>query len=112
MKASDVIKMFEKAKFLGRHGDVVLVKAVRCKTEGKPTPVLAEGELTGHAHRVDGATAKRIAGQTVQRLLSVAKNAVAKVDHEEHKAQPIPAGTHRIGIQAQWTPEGLKRVVD
>lgn len=111
MKSSEVIKMFEGAEFKGRHGDVVIVRAEKCATEGKPTNVLAEGEATGHAHRVDKAKALKVANSVTQRLLSIARGAVT-LDHEEHTAQKIPRGTYRTGIQSQWTPEGLKRVID
>jgi hypothetical protein len=119
MKAKDVIKMFEQAAFKGRHGDVVIVQDATAEAGDKLPPVLAEGEVTGHAHRVAPASAKRkrpevlrVADEATQRLLRIAKGAVAKVDHEEHTEKRVPAGQHRIGIQAQWTPEGLRRVVD
>lgn len=112
MKAKEVIQMFNGAKFKGRHGDVVIVRcAEKPATQGKPTNVLAEGEATGHAHRVDRAKALRIANSETQRLLDIAHKAVT-LDHEEHKAQKIPRGTYRTGIQAQYTPEGLRRVID
>lgn len=111
MKATDIVNMFERASFKGRHGDVVIVNAGKCATEGTRTNVLAEGEATGHAHRIDSARAKRVADAVTQRLLTIAKKSVT-LDHEEHKAQQIPKGTYRSGIQAQWTPEGLRRVAD
>lgn len=120
MNADDVIKMFAHAKFLGRHGDVVIVQDETAAPGEKLQLVLAEGEVTGHAHRVALPARSRkarpevlrVANETTQRLLRVAKGAVAKVDHEEHTAQRVPAGQYRVGIQSQWTPEGLRRVVD
>jgi len=105
----------ENKGFLGRHGDVVLVSDDKAEGGKKLPAVLAEGEVTGHAHRVKAPKSKaqveQIANETVQRLLRVTAEK-ARVDHEEHTTQEVPKGTHRIGIQAQWTPEGLKRVVD
>lgn len=113
MNAKQVIGMFEDAKFKGRHGDVVIVRDDGAKGDGKKLgAVLAEGEATGHAHRIakGKADVQAVANSVAQRLVNVAQAAV--VDHEEHTAQKLPKGTYRSGIQAQWTPEGLRRVLD
>ncbi len=113
MNAKQIIKMFGAAKMLGRHGDVVIVRDDDAKADGKNCKgVLAEGEATGHAHRIAKGRAQviAVANAVAQRLVNVAQAAI--VDHEEHTAQKLPKGTYRSGIQAQWTPEGLRRVVD
>lgn len=116
MKASEVIKLFNVAKRKARHGDVVIISDPSVKGESEIPPVLADGEVTGHAHRVSAphrskARVLKIANETVQRVLEVS-GFCAKVDHEEHKANELPVGKYRSGVQAQWSPEGLRRVVD
>lgn len=117
MDAKNVIKMFEGRGFRSRHGDVVLVADAEAEAGRKLPPVLAEGEATGHAHRIVFARGKstaevyRVAKETVQRLLRVTAEK-AQVDHEEHTQQDMPKGRYRVGILAQWTPTGLRPVVD
>ena len=113
MNAKQIIKMFSSAKMLGRHGDVVIVQDDDATIDGKDCKgVLAEGEMTGHAHRITKGRAQvvAVAGAVAQRLVKVAQAAV--LDHEEHTAQKLPKRTYRSGIQAQWTPEGLRPVID
>jgi hypothetical protein len=111
MNAKTVIKLFSATPFKGRHGDVVIVRDESVESDGKDkSGVLADGEATGHAHRVSRAVVQGVVNSLVQRAITVKR--AEKVDHEEHVASPLPKGTYRSGIQAQWTPEGLKRVID
>lgn len=110
MQAKEIVKLFQ-AEDKFRHGDVVIVRDDAVKGDGKDMRgVLADGEVTGHAHRVSRAHVQGVVNSLVQRAITVKK--VDKVDHEEHVASPLPKGTFRSGVQAQWTPEGLKPVVD
>ena len=71
---------------------------------------LAEGEVTGHKHRIaegqaqlyekDGTLYLRVISETV--LLT----------HEEHKAISIPQGNWTIRIQREYEPEGWRYVAD
>ena len=71
---------------------------------------LAEGEVTGHKHRIaegqaqlyekDGTLYLRVISETV--LLT----------HEEHKAISIPQGNLTIRIQREYEPEGWRYVAD
>jgi hypothetical protein len=114
MEAKKIISLFEGAPFKGRHGDVIVVRDDGAKdgAEKCPGKELAFGEVTGHAHRVTKGRAQvlKVANAVAQRLVKVAQ--AATVDHEEHTAQRLPKGTYRSGVQAQWTPEGLRRVED
>lgn len=111
MNAKDIIKLFQEAPFKGRHGDVVIVRDDTVQGDGvSKNRVLADGEATGHAHRVSRAEVMGVVNSLVQRAITVKR--ADKVDHEEHKASALPKGKYRSGIQAQWTPEGLKRVID
>ena len=110
MKAQEVIAMFSGAKFLARHGDVVIVSdetAVMPPVDAEG--VLAYGEVTGHAHRVSNIDAKRIADDLIQRTLAAGPEAF--VDHEELQKKPIPEGKHRSSILKVWDVESVLRPV-
>jgi hypothetical protein len=113
MKAKQIIKKFKSAKVKARHGDVIIIADNSPMKDAGPAPSLADGEVTGHAHRVSSGDAevKKVAETTVQRLLKVTAEK-AFIDHEEHKKNAVPKGQYRSSIQATWTPEGLRRVED
>lgn len=114
MNAKHIIELFDNASFRSRHGDVIIVRGESAAPGGEACPgkELAFGEVTGHAHRITKGRADvlKVANAVAQRLVNVAR--AATLDHEEHTAQQIPKGTYRSGVQAQWTPEGLRRVED
>ena len=58
----------------------------------KVNRVLADGELTGHAHRAD---VGEVIEQEGRRLFVTDRP--AKVNHEEHKTVTVPPGKHVIG---------------
>lgn len=113
MKAKDVIHLFETAPFKARHGDVILVRDDAVDVSGSDAHgVVAEGEATGHAHRVSRAQAKKAVDDLVQRVVVTGRTR-GYLDHEEHKKNELPArGKYRTGIQKQLTPAGLRRVRD
>lgn len=112
MKAEEVIALFSKSQFIARHGDVVIVAdpTVQPDSQADCHGVVAEGEATGHAHRVNHAEVRRVVGDLIQRTITAKQP--THIDHEEHQLSPIPQGEHRTSILAQWTPEGLSRVAD
>jgi hypothetical protein len=71
---------------------------------------LAEGEVTGHAHRIrrgdaelhekDGTLYLRVFSQT------------AVLAHEEHAAVTIPQGDWLVRIQREYEPQGWRYVAD
>ena len=69
---------------------------------------VAEGEATGHAHRIDleastaGATAE-VRELNGQRFLIVTGGPV-RLTHEEHAAQDIDPGTYRVDIVKEYDP--------
>jgi len=112
MKPKEIIALFKNSEIKARHGDVIIVSDPAAPIDGKECPdrALAYGEVTGHSHALTRGKVLTVVNNLVQRTLIVGK--LAKVDHEEHKASPLPKGTFRSGVQAQWTPEGLRRVQD
>lgn len=94
-----------------RQGDVFLekVEAVPDGATAVEGLVLAEGEQTGHAHRVRGGRAKlfEAAGE---RFLRVAARATLR--HEEHSPVALPRGVYRVAIQREYHPSEIRTVAD
>lgn len=112
MTPKQLLKWFDGAAFKARHGDVVIVRDAGAPQDGKDAKgVVAEGEATGHAHRISKAKVKHVIGDMLQRVVTVARGS-GLLSHEEHKTNPLPKGTYRTGIQKQESPEGWTRVVD
>lgn len=122
-------------RFLGRQGDVAFFaldddESAQATTgadiprDGKGRIVLAEGELTGHAHVVWSRAAQhreltqeareRFAAHAaaVITLLSVAKRARALAEHEEHGMIPLPAGDILVVRQCEYSPAAIRPVRD
>ena len=73
--------------------------------------VLAEGEVTGHAHVCDCPTAELYEDGGIKYLV-IPKKAQAPVVHEEHATITLPPGIYTVEPQFENTPEELKRVAD
>lgn len=63
---------------------------------------LAEGEVTGHAHRVTGLDVA-VFGDGVDRELSAPNG--ADVSHEEHKQYTLPPNEYDITRQRELDPD-------
>jgi hypothetical protein len=110
MNAAEVISMFRSAKWLGRHGDIVLVQDDRAELAGVDLKgVIAGGSATGHTHRFLGGG--RVFGEPGSPLRVIDAVEGGVVDHEEHTTRPIPIGRTRTGIQQQFN-ESWGRVED
>lgn len=109
--------------FQARQGDV-FVRQVPARdlagvTIGDRTDVvLASGEVSGHAHRVvpavkgrdDYPTAQCVEGPDGRRYLLVEQ--ACMLTHEEHGPIAIQPGCYRVTVQREYTPEGLRNVLD
>jgi hypothetical protein len=102
----------EPPRGLVRQGDVFIVPVAQLPAGLTGTrPVLAEGEVTGHAHRVaDPATAQVFTGKGGLFLEVTA--ACATVIHDEHAPVTLPRGSYEIRIQREYHPKEIRRVVD
>ena len=93
-----------------RQGDVIL-KAIN-RIEGRKLNhlTLAEGEVTGHSHRIADGQAELYEqdGTLYLRVLSD----TATLIHEEHNAVEIPQGNWMVRIQREYEPEGWRYVAD
>ena len=89
-----------------RQGDVLLL-AVDALPEGATAErrsgriVLAEGEVTGHAHAIAEPDARAFTHEGQRYLLT---KSVAQLVHEEHAPIEVPAGTWRVVIQREYEP--------
>ena len=105
-----------------RQGDVLLIPVELIPTRAKPAPrdsrkriVLAEGEVTGHAHCVldDEATLfiQDDLDEMADRFLRVESEAV-EVVHEEHDVVTVERGDWIIRQKREYQPEAPRQVAD
>jgi hypothetical protein len=96
-----------------RHGDVFLQLTANIPTEAKKLPhcILAEGEATGHTHRILEADAAELFELGDERYLRVLGK-VASLVHQEHATIKLRAGTYRVWFQREYSPKEIRRVVD
>lgn len=68
--------------------------------------VLAEGEVTGHHHRIPKATSAKLYSQvgTQTRLLDVKARTGVAIVHEEHETIELPPGHYEVRIQREYEP--------
>lgn len=73
--------------------------------------VLADGELTGHAHTLPASAgalyAPEAEGDTYLQL-----RRPALLRHQEHDPIELPAGTYRVRRQREYSPEEIRSVAD
>lgn len=94
-----------------RHGDVILEKVSKVKGQQKEIKecILAEGEVTGHFHRLKG----QILESTHQEQRFVEVKNTAELSHEEHDTLEIPEGKYQVMIQREVDLLGeQKQVMD
>jgi hypothetical protein len=109
--------------FQARQGDVFVERVPARKPAGpqigtEHSVILANGEATGHAHRViavDQGSDDRPAAQLFEetngrRFLVVERSCL--LTHEEHRPIALAPGSYRITLQREYEPEGIKRVAD
>jgi hypothetical protein len=77
----------------------------------RPHVVLAEGELTGHSHRIEDPGAAELWEHQGERFLRVTADS-ARLIHQEHSPIVLPRGTYRVWLQREYTPEAIRRIVD
>ena len=97
---------------LYRHGDV-LIKQITHLPNGVQKRVgatLAQGELTGHSHRLQQ-TDIQLWEQGSDLFLEV-KEPSATLIHEEHQAIALPQGFYRVWKQREYRPDAYVEVMD
>jgi hypothetical protein len=96
-----------------RQGDVFLIATANLPVEGRVErrPVLAEGEVTGHAHRLESPAGGQVFSVGPELFLEVMDES-ATIIHEEHGPVTVPRGGYTIRIQREYSPQEIRRVVD
>ena len=99
-----------------RQGDVI-IRAIDSKPDGEaallPHLTLAEGEVTGHRHRITKGAAELYQLAVGMMYLKVLSE-FATLYHEEHEEVELPKGDYEVLIEREYDwVEGLeKKVID
>lgn len=101
---------------LYRQGDVLLTQVDEIPScilieRTERGVVLAEGEVTGHAHRIASRHASLYRTETDAKYMRVMGPAPVALEHEEHSTVELPPGNYKITIHAEYQPGELPRQV-
>ena len=96
-----------------RHGDVLIasIEALPDNAVERKGAVLAYGEVTGHSHRFATTDQVQLWEQRGELFVEI-KTAPATLIHEEHAPIILEPGLYRVWMQREYTPQGVRRVVD
>ncbi|MCP2730410.1 hypothetical protein NJ959_18440 [Symplocastrum sp. BBK-W-15] len=86
-----------------RQGDVILLSVPEITGKKLTHLTLAEGEVTGHSHRISNGEAELYDKDGTLYLSILSKKAT--LSHEEHEALPIPQGNWMVRIQREYAPQ-------
>jgi hypothetical protein len=98
---------------LFRQGDV-LVRKIKALPEGgkvRKNGILAYGEVTGHAHKVEELTKAEVLEVGSNLYLRVGEEGV-RVIHDEHSPITLDPGNYEVVIQKEYTPQAIRNVAD
>lgn len=97
-----------------RQGDV-LIRRVQSlpkqKAQPRLTGILAYGEVTGHAHKIEDLTRAEVLEIENGLYLRVGEEGV-RIVHEEHAPVALPPGNYEVEIQREYTPTEIRNVAD
>ena len=98
---------------LYRHGDVLVRRVPEIPADAKKRPhlTLAEGEITGHSHRIAETGAATLFETAGQRFLNVTADQATLV-HEEHGPITLARGCYLIWQQREYSPQEIRTVRD
>ena len=101
-----------------RQGDVLLCAVDRIPPGAKRVPrdrdrvVVAEGELTGHAHAFAAKGVRLFREKRSQRSFLLVGEGGAPLLHEEHGSIQVPEGQYELRRQREYAPAASRRVRD
>ena len=103
----------DQASVLYRHGDVLLrrITSLPIAAQKREGATLAQGEVTGHSHRLKQTHAVQLWVQGSELFLEV-KEPIATLVHEEHRAIELPSGLYRVWRQREYRPDAYVEVMD
>ena len=93
-----------------RQGDVILTTINNIAGQKLSHLTLAEGEVTGHSHRIANGQAELYEKDGILYLKVLSPQAT--LIHEEHHAVQIPQGNWLVRIQREYEPEGWRYIAD
>lgn len=96
-----------------RHGDVLVarVDSIPADAERLRHSVLAEGEVTGHSHRLEVPESAVLMEHSSGLYLRVVAEHATLI-HEEHHPIVLPRGEYRVWQQREYTPSEIRTVRD
>ena len=94
-----------------RQGDLLIVRVLSVPSDCLPhtSRVLAEGEMTGHYHQLDGG---QVYEKNNQLYFSVADSNPVQLNHPEHKPLTFTPGHYKVIRQKEYLPRGWRYVQD
>ena len=94
-----------------RQGDLLIIKipAIPALAVQQQSKVLAEGEATGHFHKLDSGEVYEENGTL---YFKVEEDAVTALDHPEHKTITFDPGVYKVIRQREYVPNGWRQVSD
>ncbi len=72
--------------------------------------IVAYGEATGHAHRIEKGAAQYVTASGQQWIEVMQER--AELIHQEHHTIVLPAGKYQIVHQREYSPEANRAVMD
>ncbi len=98
---------------LYRHGDLLVASVELLPSDLRPLQhlVLAEGELTGHSHRVAEPDSARLYQSHSELYLRVIEDRATLI-HQEHGPIALPRGLYRVWRQREYSPAEIRTVRD
>jgi hypothetical protein len=98
---------------LYRHGDLLVksVESVPSDARQLHHLVLAQGELTGHSHRIAERDAATLF-ESPAGLFVIVTAEKASLVHQEHGPIELPKGTYQVWRQREYTPAEIRTVRD
>jgi hypothetical protein len=91
-----------------RHGDLLIVEvaSIPAPATASDDHVLAYGEVTGHAHRLDAGAWLFQLGETLYFRVP----SEARLTHEEHHTITLPAGDYQVVRQREYSPGAIHQM--
>jgi hypothetical protein len=98
---------------LYRHGDLLVSRVDGLPRNARRLQhlVLAQGELTGHSHRITERDAAMLY-ETGSDLFLDVTGGVATLVHQEHGPIELPTGVYHVWRQREYTPAEIRVVRD
>jgi len=94
-----------------RQGDLLIIQVAEIPqgSRRKKDQILAEGEITGHLHALQGAEVYEKAGSL---YFQVPFSSTSILTHPEHEPLIFTPGTYKVVRQREYQPAGWRYVSD